>query len=318
MTLSEYPLSVRDQGIGLNHWRQLGLEIPNLEKWRDLARYNLVSERSLPIETIAGEQTDRLFGAGTALVVSPDPDIPPTKRMMDILLGYAISGGNVTLVDGVSGFKEREGWWKAEGFRDPADYALQSIGVEHVPASRKVLDEEGLDEGVNTFCLGTKVSLEGRSETPAPARTTVPGNGFILISAQRDADEVFVQQGVRECRATVPGRRWDGPLRAKDIWRIASPIKPVWSASSTSPEIGGSLGAKNCRRLITLFSRKLFRIGTCGNLLRSRSPAWRIRSFMKRLGGRGFSMLPEQPLHPCFTAKSAAGHSSGLDCRASI
>jgi hypothetical protein len=181
MTLAEFPLDVRDQGIGLCHWKEMGLDFPLLERWRDLVRYNPYSERCIEIDRLGGDRIDRLFRGQTAILAAPDPRNPPSKRMMDVLLGYVVSGGKVTLIDGVAGFEEVEGWWKEEGFQDPADYALSSFGIELVPNSRQRLDEEGLDGEVNTFCIGMGVYLEGNSDTPIETTTVVPGGGYLIV-----------------------------------------------------------------------------------------------------------------------------------------
>jgi len=146
---------------------------------------------------LRGERIDKLFGGQTAVIASPDPKHPPSKRLIDILLGYVVSGGKVTLVDGVSGFEGREGWWKEEGCRDPADYAIQSLGIEFDPASRRILDEEGLADDANTFCIGAPVYLDGDSDTVVETKFVVPGGGYLWVypRSSKPDDGVTIERG---------------------------------------------------------------------------------------------------------------------------
>jgi hypothetical protein len=181
MTLDSFPLSVRDQGVALNHWRSLGIEFPYLGRWRDLARYNPCSERSLPIRVFSGDRVRDLFGKGKILLASPDPENPPEKESFDLLLGYVIAGGNLTLVDGVHGFEGTKGWWTEAGCRDPADYAIRVLGVPVDSASRAILDAETLARDMNTFCADSRLLKEGASKDFERHRFEAPSGGYLLL-----------------------------------------------------------------------------------------------------------------------------------------
>ena len=197
MTLGSFPLSVRDQGVALNHWRSLGIEFPLLERWRDLAQYNPCAERSLPIRVFSGDRVRDLFGKGRILLASPDPKNPPGKESFDLLLGYVIAGGNLTLVDGVHGFEGKKGWWTEAGCTDPADYAIRLLGVPIDSASREILDEESLAHDVNTFCADSRLLKEGASEDFEKQRFEAPAGGYLLVypKTSDSANQVRLRTG---------------------------------------------------------------------------------------------------------------------------
>ncbi|MCA9435458.1 MAG: hypothetical protein KC978_06710, partial [Candidatus Omnitrophica bacterium] len=189
MTGGELPYSLKKQGIALKFWRDLGLEYPFREQWRDLVRFHPAIERTIPITPFSGDGIREVLQSSPIVVTAPDPEDPPTKAAFDILLGYVIDGGNVTLVDGYSGFQDKKGWWTDAGAADPADYALRVLGAPIDYDSRKVLDEEGMAPDRNTFSLGmSPVDSTSASDEKDKTRVTVGGEGFLFICAKNSSD----------------------------------------------------------------------------------------------------------------------------------
>lgn len=219
MTPSSYPISVRGQAIAVRHWRELGLEFPRIRRWRDLAHFNQMTQRSVDIPLFTDGQIHEVLAQGKMIVAAPDPGNPPDQASFDSLLGYVIGGGHLTLVDGVNGFSGREGWWKEAGAADPAEYAIKTLGVRIDPKSRRVLDEEGLAPGANTFALGA-IPI-GRASAPADGKATFktpkPG-GYLMVYPGSSEDTNGLR--IRGCRL---GERSFRPFTTEeDKWLAAS------------------------------------------------------------------------------------------------
>ncbi len=182
MTPRSYSLSIADQGVALNHWHGLGLEYPFLDEQAELVRYNRIHQRSVDIPVFQKDGVNQLFKQGRLIVAAPDPSLPPDKTSFDTVLGSVISGGHLTLVDGVEGFRGKEGWWKEAGAADLADYAIQMLGVPVDPASRRTLDAEGLAPTVNTFLAKATSLSQGTSPTPQTVTVLPPKpGGYVLL-----------------------------------------------------------------------------------------------------------------------------------------
>lgn len=174
--------SLRDQGVAMHHWRQMGLEFPDYERTRDLARFNPMSQRAISVSKFSRGGLHDVLRQGKIVITSPDPDAPPSKEEMDSLLGYVIGGGNLTLVDGYSGFQGKSDWWTEAGAADPADYAIRMLmrGVDF--DSRQILDAESLSETQNTYAQGgDRIASSTTVTTATPAFTTAQPGGFLLI-----------------------------------------------------------------------------------------------------------------------------------------
>ncbi len=182
MTPDSYPVSISEQGVALNHWRSLGLEFPFQHEQAELARFNRVHQRSISIPVFRKGGAMETLSQGRIVMAAPDSSSPPDKASFDTVLGYVISGGHLTLVDGVEGFRGKEGWWKEAGASDLVDYAIRMLGVPVNPASRRTLDEEGLAPNVNTFLAGLPPITQGTSTSSQTISVQPPkAGGYILL-----------------------------------------------------------------------------------------------------------------------------------------
>ncbi len=205
MRPDSFPVSIAEQGVALNHWRQLGLEYPFLQEQAELSRYNRVHQRSISIPLFRSGGLEEALGQGRIILTSPDPQSPPDKASFDTVLGYVISGGHLTLVDGVEGFRGKEGWWKEAGTADLADYAIRMMGVPVDSASRRTLDEEGLSPTVNTFLAGATSLTQGASTAPQTVTVHLPKpGGYVLVCPASSED----QTGVRILSGRIGGDRF--------------------------------------------------------------------------------------------------------------
>ena len=201
MRPDSFPVSIAEQGVALNHWRQLGLEYPFLQEQAELSRHNRVHQRSISIPVLRSGGLEEALGQGRIILTSPDPQSPPDKSTFDTILGYVISGGHLTLVDGVKGFRGKEGWWKEAGAADLADYAIRMMGVPVDFTSRRTLDEEGLSPTVNTFLAGTTPLTQGTSPTPQTVTVQLPKPGGYVCLCPSAED----QAGIRILSGRIGG-----------------------------------------------------------------------------------------------------------------
>lgn len=187
----EFSYSLKDQSVALSYWRRLGLDYPDAPRWRDLVKDHPAMERTIPIHSFRQGGVGDLMRSGGILVAAPDPNDPPTKEEFDILLGYIIDGGLVTLVDGFSGFEGKTGWWTEAGAADPADYALRLLGVPVDYGSRQRLDEEGLSSHQNVYALGM-TRLESTRDAEGRVAVAAPKGGFLFVCAADEEDPIGV------------------------------------------------------------------------------------------------------------------------------
>ncbi len=237
MAQGELPYSLKKQGIALHYWKKLGLDFPFAEGWRDLVRFHPAIERTIPIKPFRGDNIRSVLRSRPIVITAPDPEDPPTKDAFDVLLGYIINGGQVTLVDGYSGFMGKEGWWTEAGATDPADYALRVLGVPVDFESRKVLDSEGLSDDRNTFSLGMDpVEVHTIAEEHGALRFSVNGPGVLLVAAKDESDPAGIVLK-------------SGQIGGSDF-EVLTPSEDKILAASHQPELAWTLeGLPSGRRL---------------------------------------------------------------------
>lgn len=219
-----FPYSLKDQSIALSYWRKLGLDYPDAPRWRDLVTDNPAMERTIPIHPFRKDGLRDLMRSGGILVAAPDPSDPPTKEEFDVLLGYIIDGGRVTLVDGFSGFEGKTGWWTDAGAVDPADYALRLLSVPVDYSSRRRLDEEGLSPRRNVYSLGM-TRLDSTRNPEGRSAITTPKGGFLFVCAEDEDD----RKGVRLVGGSIGGRLFQALTASEDeILSASSQPETAW------------------------------------------------------------------------------------------
>lgn len=194
MTPGTYPLSLPEQGVALNHWREMGLEYPFLSEQAELTRNNRLHQRSLDIPLFRAGGLMEILKQGKIILTAVDPDSPPDKASFDTLLGYVISGGHLTLVEGGGDFAGKDGWWKEAGAASPSDYAIRMMGVPVDPDSRQILDEEGIAVTTNTFTKATSSLAQGSSTAPQTVAVIPPRpGGYLLLFPSTSEDPAGLQ-----------------------------------------------------------------------------------------------------------------------------
>jgi hypothetical protein len=190
LSFEPIPVSLQSQAVAVHHWKALGLDFPFLDRWAELVLNNPFSERSLPVRVFHGNRIREVVGRGGIPIVAPDPENPPSKEEFLALIGSVIDLGKVTLVDGVTGFRGKEGWWTQEGCQDLAEYAFKVLGVEIHAASSQVLDATGLAEDHHTLFGDIAPLARGESETPVEVAIEVPKKqGFLVVYPSKKNEE---------------------------------------------------------------------------------------------------------------------------------